>query len=87
MNVTREAAYEILKLSLQVARDHGKIDICTIEDMLSEIESEFEKNEWSKKRISTPDSSPLKKKRKHEVIFKSYFPVIIHTCVIDIFFW
>ena len=69
--MTKEAAYEIVKLSLQVARGHGKIDKCTIEAMLSEIDSEFEseENEWSKKRMSTPCSSPLKKKRKHEVIF------------------
>ena len=74
MNVTREAAYEILKLSLQVVRGHGKIDKSTIEAMLCEIDSEFEneqnvahENEWSKKRISTC-SSPVKKKKKHEVL-------------------
>lgn len=73
--MTREAAYEILKLSLQVVRGHGKIDKSTVEAMLTEIDSEFEneqngahENEWRKKSINTPYSSPVKKKRKHEVL-------------------
>ena len=74
--MTQGDAYKIVKTSSpQMVRDLGKIKQLTIEAMINEIDTEFNneqtvmhKDDWSKKRTSTPCSSPVKKKKKHEVL-------------------
>ena len=77
--MTQDDAYEIVKTSLQMVRGLGEIEKSTIEAMINEIDTEFNNdqtvmhtNDSSKKRTSTPCSSPVKKKKKHEVLNFTY---------------
>ena len=64
--MSRDNIYGLLKLSLQVVREHGKFDKTTIENMINEIDTEFDHN-CNEKLRSTPCSSPIKKKKRLEV--------------------
>ena len=64
--MSRDNIYDLLKVSLQVVREHGKFDKTTIENMIKEIDAEFDNN-CDEKLMSTPCLSPVKKKQRLEV--------------------
>ena len=64
--MSRDNIYGLLKVSLQVVREYGKFDKTTIENMIKEIDAEFDNN-CDEKLTSTPCSSPIKKKQRLEV--------------------
>ena len=64
--MSRDNVYGLLKTSLQVVREHGKFEKTTIENMIKEIDAQFDNN-YGEKLPSTPCLSPIKKKQRLEV--------------------
>ena len=42
--MSRDNVYGLLKISLQVVREHGKFEKTTIENMIKEIDAQFDNN-------------------------------------------